>query len=671
MSVQPKQKSSLGNNHTTGIFHWESDYICNSMRRVKIVIILILCSLFNYSGYAQNITDRIPGFSGYSDTNSYNAALNYIVDNSENKTGECLAIALYLINRAELNKFAKHKALLAKNTGVLYDYKGNLDSTIFYLNMAREIFKKLNSELEESHVVNNIAVAYYLRGIYELSVKNHLTALLLRQKAGSLKHVAQSYNNLGLLYRAKKDYNSAIEMYNKSLKIKQQQADSNGQLNTLINIGACYSSWGRFDSTLAYSAISEQLARKLNKVDDVIGSKTNKASALVNLGRLQEGVQLTKEILTYHPTDTKTLLTLYETLSDASLQVKDYWQALQYTELGAAESEKANLVEQLSVFYQNFSLVYEALNNNERALYYLKRHQQITDSLYKEENSRQINEMAAVYESGQKEALIGKLNESITVKDISVQNRKKERNIFIAASVLFLILSLMLLSAYRQIRKNKNELAEKNTVIESSLKEKETLMKEIHHRVKNNLQLISSLLNMQTDFIGDEKALDAITESKNRVMSMSLIHQNLYQQNDITAVNLKTYTTQLSSNILSSYQTGIKPVQLTATAPDVQVDVDKLVPVGLIINELITNSVKYAFEQQNNPSLVVELQQQQHQLSIIVADNGPGFNMASLQPGKSFGYKIINAFLKKLKGQINMASENGFRVQITIPDFFK
>lgn len=671
MSVQPKQKSSWGNNHTTGIFHRESDYICNSMRRVKIVIILILCSLFNYSGYAQNITDRIPGFSGYSDTNSYNAALNYIVDNSENKTGECLAIALYLINRAELNKFAKHKALLAKNTGVLYDYKGNLDSTIFYLNMAREIFKKLNSELEESHVVNNIAVAYYLRGIYELSVKNHLTALLLRQKAGSLKHVAQSYNNLGLLYRAKKDYNSAIEMYDKSLKIKQQLADSNGQLNTLINIGACYSSWGRFDSTLAYSAKSEQLARKLNKVDDVIGSKTNKASALVNLGRLQEGVQLTKEILTYHPTDTKTLLTLYETLSDASLQVKDYRQALQYTELGAAEAEKANLVEQLSVFYQNFSLVYEALNNNERALYYLKRHQQITDSLYKEENSRQINEMAAVYESGQKEALIGKLNESITVKDISVQNRKKERNIFIAASVLFLILSLMLLNAYRQIRKNKNELAEKNTVIESSLKEKETLMKEIHHRVKNNLQLISSLLNMQTDFIGDEKALDAITESKNRVMSMSLIHQNLYQQNDITAVNLKTYTTQLSSNILSSYQTGIKPVQLTATAPDVQVDVDKLVPVGLIINELITNSVKYAFEQQNNPSLVVELQQQQQQLSIIVADNGPGFNMASLQPGKSFGYKIINAFLKKLKGQINMASENGFRVQITIPDFFK
>ncbi len=641
------------------------------MRLIKIVFILTLSAVVTLSGNAQNLYKQIPGFKNYADSNSYKAALDYIIENTENKTEECLSIALQLMAHTELSQFKKHKALLAKNTGVLYDYKGHLDSTLYYLNIARDIFKQLNNQLEESHVVNNIAVAYYLRGIYELAVKNHLTALALRQKAGSLKHTAQSYNNLGLLYRAKKDYNSAIEMYNKSLAIKQQLADSSGQLNTLINIGACYSSWGKFDSSLAYAAISEQLARKLNKVDDVIGSKTNKASALVNLGRLQQGIALAKEVLTFQPTDTKTLLTLYETLSDASLQAKDYQQALQYTQQGAAEAEKANRIEQKAVFYQNLSVLYEALNNSTQALYYLKRHQQITDSLYKQENSRQINEMAAVYESGQKEAMIGRLNETLTVKEVSVENRKKERNIFIAASAIFLLLSLLLLKAYRQIRKNKNELTQKNAVIESSLKEKETLMKEIHHRVKNNLQLISSLLNMQTDFIGDEKALDAITESKNRVMSMSLIHQNLYQQNDITAVNLKAYTEQLCSNILTSYQTNIKPVTLKTSAPNVQVDVDKLVPVGLIINELITNAVKYAFAQQPNPLLEVALQQQQQQLLIAVADNGPGFEIDSIKQRNSFGYKIINAFLKKLKGQITTARQNNFEVQIIIPDFFK
>lgn len=630
------------------------------MQRLKLYIFFLLLALY-YSSNAQNIFKQIPGFTNYADSNAYKAATDYIIENSESKTDECLAVALQLINRTELNSFKKHKALLAKNTGVLYDYKGSLDSTLFFLHLSREIFKELNNELEESHVVNNIAVAYYLRGIYELSVKNHLNALALRQKTGSLKHIAQSYNNLGLLYRAKKDYNSAVEMYNKSLSIKQQQADSVGQLNTLINLGACYSSWGKFDSSLSYAVKSEQLARKLNKVEDIIGSKTNKASALVNLGRLQEGSALAKEVLNFHPSDTKTLLTLYETLSDASLQSKNYAQALQYTTAGATEAEKSNRIEQKAVFYQNFSVLYEALNNSPKALYYLKRHQQITDSLYKEENSRQINEMAAVYESGQKEALIGKLNETLTVKEVSVQNRKKERNIFIAASAVFLLLSLLLLSAYRQIRKNKNELAQKNAVIESSLKEKEILMKEIHHRVKNNLQLISSLLNMQTDFIGDEKALDAITESKNRVMSMSLIHQNLYQQNDITSVNLKTYTEQLCGNILTSYQTSIKPVTLTASAPGVKVDVDKLVPVGLIINELITNAVKYAFVNNSNPLLGVQLQQQQQQLIIVVEDNGPGFELSTIKQGNSFGYKIINAFLRKLKGQMITKGKKTFR----------
>jgi two-component system, sensor histidine kinase PdtaS len=640
------------------------------MQLLKLYLFFLLLA-FWYNCAAQNTSNQIPGFTSYSDSNAYKAALDYIIDNSENKTDECLNIALHLIKQPELNNFKKHKALLVKNIGVLYDYKGNLDSTLLYLNTAREIFKQLNNELEESHVVNNIAVAYYLRGIYELAVKHHLTALALRHKAGSLKHTAQSYNNLGLLYRAKKDYNSAIEMYNKSLTIKQQQKDSAGQLNTLINIGACYSSWGKFDSSLAYATRSEQLARKLNKVEDVIGSKTNKASALINLGRLQEGIKMAKEVLSFQPTDTKTLLTLYETLSDACLQAKDYQQALQYTKLGVAEAEKTNRIEQRAVFYQNFSVLYEALNNSPKALYYLKRHQQITDSLYKQENSRQINEMAAVYESGQKEAMIGRLNETLTVKEISVENRKKERNIFIVASVIFLLLSLLLFNAYKQIIKNKNELAQKNEVIESSLKEKETLMKEIHHRVKNNLQLISSLLNMQTDFVGDEKALDAITESKNRVMSMSLIHQNLYQQNDITSVNLKTYAEQLCSNILTSYQTSIKPVQLKTDAPNVEVDVDKLVPVGLIINELITNAVKYAFIANNNPVLSVQLQKMQQQLIMVVEDNGPGFDIEQIKQRNSFGYKIINAFLKKLKGQITTTRQPNFQVQINIPDFFK
>lgn len=632
--------------------------------------LLLICSF--YLSYGQQPFTKAKGYTCFSDTASYKSVINYVIDNSEDKTDSCLILCLNLLHCKELNKFPKYKGLITKNIGVLYDNKGNLDSALYYLSVARQMFKKQKNILEESHVVNNIAVAYYLRGIYELAIKNHLEALTLREKAGSLRHVSQSLNNLGLLYRAKKDYVASISMYNKSLHIKKQLNDSTGILNTLMNIGACYSSWNKYDSALVYAGKSEQWARAIISEDDIIGSKANKASALVNMGQITQGLAVAKEVLQQPPQDTKTLLTVYETLSDGNFEQKNYLEALRYSQAGLQQAIAANRTEQIAIFYKNISAIYEALYNTPQALFYLQKHNEISDSLYKEESSRQVNEMAAVYENKKKEAIIGTLNSNLLLKEHLVQIRKKERNIFIAASVGFLLLSLLLLYFYRLIKRSKNALNEKNSIIENSLKEKEMLMKEIHHRVKNNLQLISSLLNMQTDFVADEKAIDAITESKNRVMSMSLIHQNLYQQNNITSVNMQQYTTQLCHNLLNSYSMVQNPVRLNIEAPAVFIDIDKMIPVALIVNELITNSFKYGFAQNDHPVLTVQIAQHQNELRLLISDNGPGLiNDESSVAGTGFGYKIIHTFLRKHNGQMNVVSDNGFKTTIIFPDFFE
>lgn len=551
--------------------------------------VFFLIVLFGQSAFGQALLPAIPAFKSYADTGSYKIAHDYINEHSENETEACLQIALHLFKKAEENKLEKSKAIIAKDVGVLYDYKGNLDSALYHLDIAKSIFQQQKNSLEESHVVNNIAVAYYLRGIYELAVRNHLTALTLRENAGSQKHIAQSLNNLGLLYRAKKDYPSSIESYNKSLAIKTTLNDSAGQLNTLINIGACYQSWLKFDSALAYAVKGEQLARKLNKIDDIIGCKANKAAAYVNLNRNTECLEEAEAVLKYQPTDTKTLLTLYQTLSIVNKNLKRFPAAVNYSLKGLQVSTETNRREQKMIYYKTLAGIYEQMGNEPQAFKYLREHQLLSDSLYQEENSRQINEMSAVYENNKKEATITSLNSNIKIKDVSIDSRKKERNIFIVASVLLFGLSVLAYKAYTVIKKTKNALADKNIIIEKALAEKEVLMKEIHHRVKNNLQVVSSLLNMQADYIKDQKAVDAIVESKNRVMSMALIHQNLYQHDNITGVNVKEYVEKLGQNLVTSYNSTNRRIALEIAVQPMVVDVDTLIPLGLILNELITN----------------------------------------------------------------------------------
>ncbi len=639
------------------------------MRFYKPVVFFLLLLPGLCTWGQQPLLPAIPDFKSYTDTLSYNIAHDYINEHSENETEECLTIALHLYQKASENKLDKAKALMAKDAGVLYDYKGNLDSTLYYLHISRTIFQQQKNSLEESHVVNNIAVAYYLRGIYELSVRNHIVALNLRQAAGSQKHIAQSLNNLGLLYRAKKDYPSAVDNYNKSLAIKGALNDSAGQLNTLMNIGACYQSWEKYDSALLYAKKGEELARKLNKIDDIIGCRANKAAAYVNLNMNTESLQEAETVLKYQPTDTKTLLTIYQTLSFVYKNLNQLPLAASYSLKGLEVATKTNRKEQKMKYYKTLAGVYEKMGDEQQAYKYLRQHQLLSDSLYKEENSRQINEMAAVYENNKKEATINSLNTDIKTKEVAINERSKERNLFIIASLVLLVMSVLAYKAYSVIKKTKNALAEKNIIIERSLAEKEVLMKEIHHRVKNNLQVVSSLLNMQADYIQDPKAADAILESKNRVMSMALIHQNLYQHDNITGIDVKSYIEKLSRNLVASYNSTSKPIDVDIATQSLIIDVDTLIPLGLILNELITNAIKYAFTDNSNPRLDIELTESNNQLHLKVVDNGPGFSEKRLLQNNSFGYKIIQAFLPKLKGKLDIASNNGAIVTVSIENY--
>jgi PAS domain S-box-containing protein len=215
--------------------------------------------------------------------------------------------------------------------------------------------------------------------------------------------------------------------------------------------------------------------------------------------------------------------------------------------------------------------------------------------------------------------------------------------------------------------------------IKASLHEKEVLLKEIHHRVKNNLQVISSLLSLQSYGIQDASALEMFRESQNRVRSMALIHERLYRSDDLARIDFAEYVRNLATFLVGSYRASARPITLTVAAQGVYLEIDSAVPCGLIINELVSNALKHAFppngdrsHDEGRPSrqdseIRVELHYDgDQQLTLVVADNGVGFPEAlDFRNTASLGLQLVNTLVNQLNGRLELDRTGGTRFKIT------
>jgi two-component sensor histidine kinase len=258
----------------------------------------------------------------------------------------------------------------------------------------------------------------------------------------------------------------------------------------------------------------------------------------------------------------------------------------------------------------------------------------------------------------------------------------------------------------RLYQRAQQEIAERMRAeeqIKASLKEKELLLKEIHHRVKNNLQVISSLLNLQSKDIQDPSTLEMFRESQNRVRSMALIHEKLYRSDDLSRIDFGEYVRNLAAFLVRSYRANTGPIALTVNAHDTYLGIDNAVPCGLIINELVSNALKHAFspskdrspddvaacpggqpvpwpggqdrragpgarEDKENEIHVELCCDQDDRLTLIVADNGVGFPPdLDFRNTQSLGMQLINTLVNQLRGTVELVSNGGVQFKITFP----
>jgi PAS domain S-box-containing protein len=205
--------------------------------------------------------------------------------------------------------------------------------------------------------------------------------------------------------------------------------------------------------------------------------------------------------------------------------------------------------------------------------------------------------------------------------------------------------------------------------IKSSLSEKEVLLKEIHHRVKNNLQIICSLLSLQSNRIKDQEILEIFSDSQNRVKAMALVHERLYESQDLSRVDFPGYTRNLTDHLIKSYQAASKSIQLNLEVESVPMNINTAVPCGLIINELVSNSLKYAFDERENGLILIRLSQPNPwQLRLIVKDDGVGLPAGfDLDEVRTLGLKLVKGLAQQIGGEISFKNRDGTEFDIQFP----
>lgn len=207
------------------------------------------------------------------------------------------------------------------------------------------------------------------------------------------------------------------------------------------------------------------------------------------------------------------------------------------------------------------------------------------------------------------------------------------------------------------------KMADEN--IRQSLKEKEVLLKEVHHRVKNNLQVISSILNLQSSYVKDKKSLDLLLESQNRIKSMAFVHESLYQTKDFSNINFSTYVENICSNLVHSYSNPDNPPELKMDLDNIQLNLDTAIPCGLIINELISNALKYAFKGVAKGRLGVQVKKTGEKLRMVIEDNGKGLPAdIDFRNTDSLGLQLVVTLVDQINGKIALETKKGTKFTI-------
>lgn len=575
------------------------------------------------------------------------------------------------------------------------------------LNQSLKLYTELKSDEKQIEVLSHIATIKFFTD-WQTAIKD-LEQILLLQRSSGFRHIQYTLNVLAYICEVRSEYI-------KGLRYSQESVDVINELQDLTLASIFYlrtaTFFLRFDKRVQavqmfektlrtdlqsktqifwyptvwmiaqnYTLSSLQPQRTIDLLDSIgaivppyyIRDKISTANARARAYQMLRNHEQTKKYYKIWSEYAEVFPIQFAQaelpagwifMGDYYRSIGDFVTAKSCLNKAYAIKEKFGIMNSANYYFTKASLD-SADGNMPAALQDFKLYKYYDDSLRKLNHVKILDQLQVEFETEKKD-------KNIEILTVGLKEAALKTKMTLAGAGLLLIIVGLVYSQYRSKQKSnvllefqKKEINDKNTILTSLLQEKEWLLKEVHHRVKNNLQTVVSLLESQSYFL-EKDALYAIQDCQNRVYSMSLIHQRLYQSENVESINLSSYIADLVGYLTKVFDVGNR-IQFILSIQPIKLDISQAIPIGLILNEAITNSIKYAFPRDRiSCQITIALEQiDDEQIKLSIQDNGIGLpaDFESIKKG-SLGIKLIKGLTADMQGSCEISSSDGALIQI-------
>lgn len=585
-----------------------------------------------------------------------------------------------------------------------------------YYKRAVALYKQAGAHYDEAETYRLLSIMH--NSMDETAESIRYAMLAVKIKKSIKRHdLYKEYTMLGLNLRVQGNYKDALAYALAAEKMTDNTA-ADEQWRSLIFdlVGTIYSELKFHGKSVEYYKKAIATAKKINDADAVNAITLNTARGLYSRGKNTEALDILNGGAKYHSgkdcnAEYPALYILiycqlkkynkarpyYEKLlqcdtenngkhKDHIEQEKMYYAMIHYLiktgqadqtyvyidklkKLAKINNDLLNLSQLEKTHFESDS----ATGNYLSAIQHLKVHKQLNDSLFNINSTKEFADLQLKYETEKKDKNIKLLKQQGQLQETQLNNEMVMRYIFIGSLIiLFIILGLLFSQYCLKQRNNKilevkqEEINRQNGVLRQLVDEKEWLLKEIHHRVKNNLQIVISLLNTQSAYLENEDALMAIQNSQHRMHAMSLIHQKLYQSDNLASIDMSWYIYELVNYLKECFDLNRK-ISYKIDTDRIDLDVAQAVPVGLILNEAISNAIKYAFPDRPKGQVTISLKSMGGDTcQLIIADDGIGVpDDFEDQERESLGMNLMMGLTDQLDGTFALQNNNGLAIVIT------
>lgn len=537
--------------------------------------------------------------------------------------------------------------------GNAYKGESRVDSAHHHFLLAKESFDKTGSLKGKVAVLEKLMYVTRQRNQHHETIRLALQSIKIYEHFGDYSKMAKAYADISDADYGLDKYEESIVYNEKSVEILREHDLMHEAPNALNGLAHTYVFLEDYDKALEYSDQALAIVKPLNDAHKMASTLSVRANLLKNMGRFEESTDAYKIVLA-HAEKIGSLgwqAHTFNKMGDLHNRAGQYDKALEALLKCKAILEKLGENKYYGDHYSFLARAYAGVGKLDSAYHYKSLEGEYNLKVYTEESNVISTQLKTEFETEKKEATIAQQQTELALKST-------QQKYLVGTGGMLLLLLGGAFYAFRIKQKSNEALEEKNNEITA-------LLGEVHHRVKNNLQILSSLLHLQSRHITDDAALSAVREGQNRVEAMGLIHQKLYTKNNASTIEISDYLHELGDNLTDTL-THDDQVKLIYETPKIFLDVDTAIPLGLIVNELITNSIKHGFPNNKKGEIKIKLAiSSLNLLCLTVSDNGIGKQENLDKKSTAFGTQLIYILCKKLKGDIKILKKSeGYGTEI-------